>query len=166
MKNRIAIFLGAAWGTTLTGCATTPGQCDPKSVDFFKNTSCLASGAYGERQRDMQATLSIEQNRNAAFKAVLAELEAEQTRVKGQLKTRQADYARLDGAWRKLKQSLADEMQSSRSLARRVDQIDSGVKARAGSDGTADAAAKRATRDQLQRQIQLLEKELDAGVYR
>ena len=165
MKGRIPLVLVAACGLPLFGCATTPGQCDPREVDFFKNTGCLASGAYGERQRAMQATLGEEQRRNAAFRAVLTELKAEQTKVSRQLGARQAEYTRLDAAWRRLKQSLASDMKASPALADRVQRIDREVAARKAEDGAADVAKRRATRDDLQRQVTLLEKELDVGVY-
>lgn len=165
MNGRIALVVVAACSLPLFGCATTPGQCDPREVDFFKNTGCLASGAYGERQRAMQTTLGEEQRRNNAFRAVLGELKAEQTRVNKKLGARQADYARLDASWRRLKQSLASEMKASPALAGRVQRIDREVAARKAADGAADAAKRRATRDNLQRQVTLLEKELDVGVY-
>ncbi len=157
VRGAIAATL-VAW---LAGCATTPGQCDPKEVDFFKNTGCLASGSYAQRQRTLQSTLASEQSQNAAFRAVLSELQAEQTQVKGQLRARQSDYARLDTAWGNLKRSLHGQLQQNRALAARIEEIDGGVQSRRG----ADAAKQRETRDQLQRQIVLLEQELNAGVY-
>ncbi len=160
-KGPIRSMMAAALAASLVACATTPGQCDPKNVDFFKNTSCLASGAYSERQRSLRSTLESEQSQNAAFRAVLAELQVEQAQVKGQLRGRQAEYARLDAAWGDLKRSLAGQIQQNRSLGARVGQIDSEVKGRKG----ADPAKQRETRDQLQRQIVLLEQELNAGVY-
>ncbi len=154
-----------ALATLLAGCATTAGQCDPSSPDFFKNTGCLVSGAYGERQRAMQSTLDQEQSRNAAFRAVLAELQAEQAAVKGQLSARQGEYARLDAAWRNLKQSLAAESKTNRDLAARVDAIDGSVASRKDTDSSADVAARRAARDDLKLKVSMLEQELSAGVY-
>jgi hypothetical protein len=164
-RSLILATLVAAMATFAAGCATTMGECDPSSPDFFKNTSCLASGAYGERQRAMQATLAQEQSRNAAFRAVLAELQAEQARVKGQLSAREADYAGLDAAWRNLKQSLAAETKTNRALEARVAGIDSSVQARKGVDSSADVAARRATRDDLRLKVSMLEQELAAGIY-
>lgn len=149
----------------LSGCTTSAERCDPTQRDFFNNTSCLASGAYGERQRAMQSTLDLERRRNAAFRAMLTELEAEQAQVRGQLRTREADYARLDSAWRALKQSLADESGTNPRLASRIEAIDSGVQARKGVDAGADANAKRQTRDDLRLKVSMLERELSAGLY-
>lgn len=154
-----------ALAVLLAGCATTAGQCDPTSRDFFKNSSCLVSGAYGERQRAMQSTLDQEQSRNAAFRAVLAELQAERAAVKGQLSARQGEYARLDAAWRNLKQSLAAESKTNRDLAARVDAIDSSVASRKEADSSADVASRQAARDDLKLKVSMLEKELSAGVY-
>jgi hypothetical protein len=154
-----------AFAAILAGCATTPGECDPTSRDFFKNTGCLASGAYGERQRAMQATLAQEQSLNASFRTVLSELQAEQSKVKGDLSSRQADYARLDAAWGDLKRSLAAETKANRELAARVSAIDGGVQARKAADAGTDVAAKQAARDDLKLKVSMLEKELAAGVY-
>ena len=149
----------------IAGCATTPGECDPTARDFFKNTGCLASGAYGERQRAMQATLAQEQGLNASFRSVLSELQAEQSKVTGDLSSRQADYARLDAAWGDLKRSLAAETKANRALAARVSAIDSSVQSRKAADVGSDVAAKQAARDDLKLKVSMLEKELAAGVY-
>ncbi|HSO84159.1 hypothetical protein, partial [Thiocapsa sp.] len=123
------------------------------------------SGAYGERQHAMQATLAREQGLNASFRSVLSELQAEQSKVKGELSSRQADYARLDAAWGDLKRSLAAETKANRALAARVSAIDSSVQSRKAADSGSDVSAKQAARDDLKLKVSMLEKELAAGVY-
>lgn len=149
--------VGVAIAGGLSGCATTPADCDPSNADFFNNTSCLASGAYRQRQRDLQSTLSSEQSRNRAFKTLLADLEAEQAAVRSDLRTQQAAYARAQANWREIKRSLAAESSKNPALATRVRQIDE--------DLAAIEANKRAERDSLANQVKLLQQELDAGVY-
>jgi len=149
----------------LGGCATTPGDCDPSKESFYNNTSCLASGAYKQRQRNLQTELAAEQSRNAAFKAVLAELQLEQSQVRTTLKAREARYARLDAAWRDLKRSLGTEQQQNAALASRIEQIDSEVEARKAPAIESEAKRKTQMREDLKRQVLLLQQELDAGVY-
>ena len=149
----------------LGGCATTPGDCDPSKESFYNNTSCLASGAYKQRQRNLQTELAAEQSRNAAFKAVLAELQLEQSQVRTTLKAREARYARLDAAWRDLKRSLGTEQQQNTALASRIEQIDSEVEARKAPAIESEAKRKTQMREDLKRQVLLLQQELDAGVY-
>ena len=149
----------------LTGCASTPAECNPREVDFFKNTGCLVSGAYRERQQGLETDLAGEQARNQAFRSVLADLQAEQVETRMTLHEREQAYARLDAAWRNLKQRLAAQMKTSRTLAARVKRIDGTLKGRKAADTGADAARRRAVRDDLSRQITLLERELDAGVH-
>jgi hypothetical protein len=163
--HSVLLAFAVALAASIAGCATTPGECDPTARDFFNNTGCLASGAYGERQRAMQATLDQEQRLNASFRSVLSELQAEQSKVKGDLSSRQADYARLDAAWGDLKRSLAAETKVNREFAARVSSIDSSVQARKAADTGNDVAAKQAARDDLKLKVSMLEKELAAGVY-
>lgn len=165
LARPVLLSCAVALAASIAGCATTPGACDPTSRDFFKNTGCLASGSYGERQRAMQATLAQEQSLNASFRSVLSELQAEQSKVKGDLSSRQADYARLDAAWGDLKRSLAAETKANRELAARVSAIDSSVQSRKAADAGTDVVAKQAARDDLKLKVSMLEKELAAGVY-
>lgn len=165
MKHLIQLALLAAAGTLIAGCASTPGQCDPKKEDFFNNTGCLTSGTYKQRQRDLESELSRERSRNAMFRALLADLEAEQAQVRGQLQAKQAAYASVDAAWRDVRSSLSSEMQRNGRLRSRVNQLDQRVSGRKSVDATGDLAKKRAVRDQLKSEILQLESELDAGVY-
>lgn len=157
--------LAAALATSIAGCASTPGQCDPSKADFFNNAGCLVSGSYAERKRGLESELASEQSRNESFRILLADLKAEQAEVKSTLRTRQAAYARVDAAWRNLRSSLSKEMRKSPALRSRVQQIDAEVKERKRADSGGDAAKKSATRESLQRQVTQLERELEAGVY-
>ena len=150
-------LIAAGLSTGIAGCATTTGACDPTRADFFNNTSCLASGAYRERQRGLASTLASEQSRNRAFKNLLADLEAEQTSVRSDLNAQRAAYARADANWRQIKQSLAAATSSNPALKTRVRQIDEDMAAR--------EAGKRAERDALANKVALLQQELDSGVY-
>jgi chromosome segregation ATPase len=141
----------------LSGCATTPGQCDPSHPDFFNNVSCLTSGAYSQRQRDLESTLSAERSRNEIFQALLADLRAEQAAVGRDLRSKQASLQRADATWRQLKGGLAAETRASPALAARVRQIDD--------DFAAVEAGKVAERDALANRVALLQQELDAGIY-
>lgn len=141
----------------LSGCATTPGQCDPNHPDFFNNLSCLSSGAYAQRQRDLQSTLSAERSRNQVFSALLADLRSERTAVGRDLRSQQASLQRADANWRRIKGDLAAETRSSPALATRVRQIDQ--------EFAAVQAGKVAERDALANQVALLQQELNAGIY-
>ena len=165
--NRTTCLLIVVIGTTLllVGCATTPGDCDPGKDSFYNNTSCLASGAYRQRQRNLETELAAERSRNAAFQAVLAELRLEQSQARSTLKEREARYAKADAAWRDLKRSLDAERKQNAALSSRIDQIDNEVKARKSSAIEADAQRRLQARDSLKRQVSMLQQELDAGVY-
>lgn len=152
---RLILFLLSA--LALVGCATTPDQCNPNNPDFFNNVSCLGSGAYAQRQRDLESTLASERSRNRAFETLLADLRTEQSAVKTDLRARQAALQRADASWRQLKAGLAAEAKASPALATRVRQIDE--------DFARAQAGKVAERDALAKQVKLLQQELDAGLY-
>ena len=42
----------------LSGCATTPGDCDPTRADFFSGISCESSGAYNSRDMTLRSNLA------------------------------------------------------------------------------------------------------------
>lgn len=157
MKLTRLLPLPFAATALISGCATTPGACDPSREDFLNNTSCLASGAYQQRQRDLESTLSAEQGRNRAFRILLADLELEKTATRSDLRAQQAAYARAEASWRQIKSSLASESKNNPALATRVRQIDE--------DLSGLEAGKRAERDALANRVRLLQQELDAGIY-
>lgn len=155
--NPAALVVILSPSLALIGCATTPDQCHPDNPDFFNNVSCLGSGAYAQRQRDLESTLASERSRNRAFETLLADLRTEQSAVKTDLRARQAALQRADATWRQLKAGLAAETKASPALATRVRQIDQ--------DFARVEADKVAERDALAKQVKLLQQELDAGLY-
>lgn len=42
----------------LSGCATTPGDCDPTRADFFSGISCESSDAYRSRDLTLRSNLA------------------------------------------------------------------------------------------------------------
>lgn len=145
-------------------CATAPKDCDPSKADFFKNTGCLAAGTYETRQVRLQHELAREQQRNQAFREVLAALEAEQAQVARKLTARQSEYARLDATWQGLRRDLQQSNAESIELQRQIDSLDQQM-ARRKSVDPGNTVAKQRERDDLQRRFLLLQQEIDAGVY-
>ena len=145
-------------------CTTTPEDCDPSRADFIRNTGCLASGAYETRQVRLQSELAREQQRNEGFRNVLNALDAEKAAVASNLQASQSRYNRLDGTWQKLRGDLLRNGAESAALERQIQSIDEQM-VRRKSPGTADTAQQAQERDDLQRRLSLLHKEIDAGVY-
>ena len=145
-------------------CATAPRDCDPGKADFFKNTGCLAAGTYETRQVGLQQELAREQQRNQAFREVLAALEAEKADVKRDLSARQSAYARLDSAWQGLRRDLLQGSAESAELKSQIGSVDKQM-ARRKAEESGDVTQKLRERDDLQRRFLLLQQEIDAGVY-
>jgi chromosome segregation ATPase len=148
----------------LGGCATSAPECDPSQADFFNNTGCLASGAYDQRQAQLQRELSLEQRRNREFRMVLAALEEEKAGVRAGLRASQARYGKLDRAWESLRRDLEQGHAKNTALERQIASIDQQMERRK-STATTDVERKIRARDDLQRRLSLLQQEVDAGVY-
>ncbi|MDF9392545.1 MULTISPECIES: hypothetical protein [Methylococcus] len=63
--SRPGIIWPAVLAMLASGCATT--DCDPGRGGFFRGIGCSASGSYGQRQQQMQATLNREQQTQAGL---------------------------------------------------------------------------------------------------
>ena len=151
--------------SVIGGCATTPQQCDPRNENFFSNTSCLASGSYSRRQQNLQSELHREQRRNAAFRAMLTELETERYQLSHNREAREREYRQFDAAWRNVKQTLAAESAENELLKKRIAQINRDLAESQDPALVVDYARKIELIDDLKYEILLLQQELDAGVY-
>jgi len=147
----------------LAACATTPGDCDPAREDFFNNTGCLVSGAYRQREQNLQADVARERRLNASFRIVLEEIQAEQAQVRGTLRARQDAQARLDAAWADLKADLAAQGRRDQALAARVGRIDRQMQERKDPALQRDLDRKRQELEELKRQIRWMQSDLEAG---
>lgn len=165
MKPRPRIpALGIA-AALIGGCATTPQQCDPRSENFFDNTSCLASGGYDQRQRNLEQTLRQERQRNTAFQDMLTELQAQRDQLERSRYTQKQDYRRFDAGWDDVQRSLAPLIAENKHLKKRIAQINRDLaKSRALASST-DTTRKTEVIEDLQHKVLMLQQELDAGVY-
>jgi chromosome segregation ATPase len=161
----IVIWYLAACSSTLGSCATSPDECNPHEASFFKNTTCLASGAYDTRQGRLQRELAKERSLNRDFNAVLAALQEEQADTHGKLRRRQGEYASLTHAWKRLQSNLHQTYSGNRALEQQIRDIDRSVSELKSQGNEADLGAKEAQREALWRKVSLLQKEVDAGIY-
>jgi len=164
MRANVIWYL-AACSSTLGACATSPDECNPHEASFFKNTSCLASGAYDTRQGHLQSELAKERSLNRDFNAVLAALQKEQADARGKLRHRQGGYASLTHAWKRLQNSLNQTYSGNRALEQQIRDIDRSVSELKSQGNKADQRAKEAQREALRQKVSLLQKEVDAGIY-
>jgi len=147
------------------GCATDPRHCDPRHENFFNNTSCLASGSYDQRQRNLEQSLHQERQRNQAFQDMLSDLRAQREQLARSRNAHEQDYRRLDGSWERLQRDLAPLIAENRRLERRIAQINRDLADNKALAPSGDTARKTELIEDLQHEVVLLQQELDAGVY-
>lgn len=147
----------------LGGCATTPGQCDPKNENFFNNTSCLASGSYATRQRNLEQGLQRQRQRNVTFQALLDDLETQREKLSQTRQTREHQYEQFNAMWRDIQRGLSTEIGENERLKRRIAQINEDLAQ--SQSPNANPTRKAELIDDLKHEVLLLQQELDAGVY-
>ena len=165
MKPRRRILTLGIAATLSGGCATTPQQCDPRNENFFNNTSCLASGSYDQRQRNLEQTLRQERQRNTAFRDMLTELQAQRDQLSRSRYAQEQDYRRVDTGWNKVQRSLAPQIAENKRLERRIAQINRDLAESRALASSTDTARKTEIIKDLQHEVLMLQQELDAGVY-
>jgi septal ring factor EnvC (AmiA/AmiB activator) len=163
MRAHATCYL-AVCSLILASCATSPDACNPREASFFKNTSCLASGAYDTRQGRLELELAKERGLSQDFHAVLAALEAEQADTRGQLRRRQGEYASLDQAWHRLQTRLSQAYGGNRALEQQIRDINRSLSELKSQSDEADLRAKEDQRAALRQKLSLLQQEVDAGI--
>lgn len=83
---------------SLAGCAVTAQECDPRNTDagFATKFGCNTQGVYAQRVDEKEKVLLDEQKTNQLFRDVYAAIEQEKASTGSDLKTQQAQYARLN----------------------------------------------------------------------
>ena len=94
MKFR-AVYLSSL--LVLTGCATTPADCDPsnRSASLLTKMSCDSSGGYRQKVNDQEQQLQRNQELNALSHQILTDMESRKLRSNTTLAQEQADQQAL-----------------------------------------------------------------------
>ena len=94
MKFR-AVYLSCL--LVLTGCATTPADCDPsnRSASLLTKMSCDSSGGYRQKVNDQEQQLQRNQELNALSHQILTDMESRKLRSNTTLAQEQALKASL-----------------------------------------------------------------------
>jgi hypothetical protein len=159
------VLVAAAAVLPAGGCGTTAADCDPSRADFFSNTACLAGGGYAERRSDLRAELARERRLNREFTRVYAALGEEQAALAARRGAADERLGRLDRAWRDLQAELRRTHGENRELARRIDAIDREIAEQAGPADPVQVRSRQQERDDLKRRLELLQRELETGLY-
>jgi chromosome condensin MukBEF ATPase and DNA-binding subunit MukB len=148
----------------ISGCSTSPKDCDPSEGDFFSSAVGVISGCYERRQNQLTEEIAAEQSLNESLHQMLASIDEEKRQVGKQLRNEEARMSALNRSWVSLKASLKTKAEANQSLQFRIDQLQSKMD-QLNSTPTLERAEKERQLNSLRRHVDLLMVELDAGVY-
>lgn len=148
-----ALMLAAALAA-LSGCATTPDECDP-SVDpgFLDKLGCTVSGSYGERvaQKEREVTnLWAEQEE---VRKMSASLEESRALVEADLSARRAELDGINARVGDLERRLREKRAMGAYLQRRIDDVYEQLREMQDTPANAVLLQKQQERDELRRRL-------------
>ncbi|BEE16380.1 lipoprotein [Aeromonas enteropelogenes] len=161
MKFR-AVYLSSL--LVLTGCATTPADCDPanRSASLLTKMSCDSSGAYRQKVNDQEQQLQRNQELNALSHQILIDMESRKQHSNTTLAQEQADQQALKASLSQLVAQLKVKGGKQAGLQRQINAL---AKAEqqftpSSNDNAAQVAAKREEAAQLEAKVKELNQSL------
>lgn len=111
----------------LSGCATTPQDCDPGNQDagILSKAGCVYGGHYQQRIDDKQAILLDEQKANQLFQAAYDSLQLESKQVSSNLAAQQASLERTRSSVTALLGELKSASVGNQQLEQQIQEIES-----------------------------------------
>ena len=111
----------------LSGCATTPQDCDPGNQDagILSKAGCVYGGHYQQRIDDKQAILLDEQKANQLFQAAYDSLQLESNQVSSDLAAQQASLERTRTSVTALLRELKSASAGNQQLEQQIQEIES-----------------------------------------
>jgi chromosome segregation ATPase len=156
--SRPGIVLPAALAVWVSGCATT--DCDPGRGGFFRGLGCSASGSYGQRQQQMQASLDREQQTQAGLQSRYAQANQAAIESDAQRQAAEEEYAGLQRDIDALNAKAARSRTKKKDLSREIRSVQNQLDLL-----KADTMSPRAELDkrraELDRRLKELEREVD-----
>lgn len=161
MMNKI-ILMGISM-VLLAGCATTPEQCDPHNRDasLVAKFSCDTSGAYRSQIVQHEQQVRLDQEENALFHQVYADIKAQQLATRADLHTQQEKQQALNESLQTLLTRLKARTGEELGLQHRLNDLERQLQAnREPAQDEADMAAQKAQLAELEQQVSRLHQSL------
>lgn len=148
---------------TLTGCASSPSECDPTAGDasIVSKFNCRYSGTYDQRVAAKQQTLSHERALNAEFKAVYAAIEQEKNQTDGDVNRRRASYNQLNRSMDTLLAQLKLKAAGQQKYQRQIGELESSMKQARRQAPSQSVLEKQLLLENLRGQVSSLQQDLD-----
>lgn len=103
-------------------CSTM--ECDPSRGGFVRGIGCAASGSYGERQQQKQATLQQEQQRQQSLHSEYQRTTDEQAVVRAERQAAERKYASLQSDLKAMKAKLAKSKSGNQDLEQKLAELE------------------------------------------
>ncbi|OTQ63135.1 hypothetical protein [Gilliamella apis] len=162
MKKISVIFLLSPL-LLITGCSTTPEQCDPTNtnIGIMDKISCNYSGNYQARIDKKEQILENEKRANAQFREIYATIERQKNSTSLSVKQKQAQLQKLKKELTQLTNEVKQKAKNRDDLQAQVNDIEQQLKKVNNSNSS--ELEKQVELDKLNKKLQQLQKALNLG---
>lgn len=147
----------------ITGCSTTPEQCDPTNtnIGIMDKISCNYSGNYQARIDKKEQILENEKRANAQFREIYATIERQKNSTSSSVKQKQAQLQKLKTELTQLTSEVKQKAKNRDDLQAQVNDIEQQLKKVNNSNSS--ELEKQVELDKLNKKLQQLQKALNLG---
>lgn len=147
----------------ITGCSTTPEQCDPTNtnIGIMDKISCNYSGNYQARIDKKEQILENEKRVNAQFREIYATIERQKNSTSSSVKQKQAQLQKLKKELTQLTNEVKQKAKNRDDLQAQVNDIEQQLKKVNNSNSS--ELEKQVELDKLNKKLQQLQKALNLG---
>lgn len=159
--KKISLILLLSPLVLLTGCTTTPEQCDPTNtnIGIMDKISCNYSGNYQARIDKKEQILEDEKRANAQFREIYATIEKQKNSTSLSVKQKQAQLQKLKTELTKLTKEVKDKAKNRDDLQAQVKDIEQQMNKV--NNSNASDMEKQVELDKLNKKLQQLQKALN-----
>lgn len=147
----------------ITGCSTTPEQCDPTNtnIGIMDKISCNYSGNYQARIDKKEQILENEKRANAQFREIYATIERQKNSTSLSVNQKQAQLQKLKKELTQLTNEVKQNAKNRDDLQAQVNDIEQQLKKVNNSNSS--ELEKQVELDKLNKKLQQLQKALNLG---
>ncbi|PXZ06776.1 hypothetical protein [Gilliamella apicola] len=159
--KKISLILLLSPLVLLTGCTTTPEQCDPTNtnIGIMDKISCNYSGNYQARIDKKERILEDEKRANAQFREIYATIEKQKKSTSLSVKQKQAQLQKLKTELTQLTKEVKEKAKNRDDLQAQVKDIEQQMNKV--NNSNASDMEKQVELDKLNKKLQQLQKALN-----
>ena len=159
--KKISLILLLSPLVLLTGCTTTPEQCDPTNtnIGIMDKISCNYSGNYQARIDKKEQILEDEKRANAQFREIYATIEKQKNSTSLSVKQKQAQLQKLKTELTQLTKEVKNKAKNRDDLQAQVKDIEQQMNKV--NNSNASDMEKQVELDKLNKKLQQLQKALN-----